>query len=230
MIDLNIKVINMQQNKVNRAYFIALVTSILIYILGIGTGLYIQKTNAAKTQQLVESLQRRVESAQLEYVYISTLGDRISCDSLSTLVDETTRDVRNIGSKLAELEKKNETGNSFDTLKRDYTILSSRGWILNTYVQERCQKNTTTILYFYSIPCSDCEKQGYILDDLAEHEFKDKFLVFVLDAQIEEPIVATLKTTFNIHSTPSIVVGNTTYVGLQTKDNLEKIISQELTS
>lgn len=218
----------MRQKLVNRAYLIALLMSIIIYSLGVGTGIYVQRTTTAKTEKLLEDLQSRVESAQLEYVYISTLGDSVNCDALSVLVDETTGEVRIIGKELTELESKGETGQKFSNLKKQYAILSTRGWILNSYVQDRCSKNATTVLYFYSVPCSECEQQGYILDGMVSGEFKNQLIIFVLDVNVDEPIVTTLKKTYNVKTTPALVVGNQTYLGLQTSDELRDIIIEEL--
>lgn len=212
-----------------KAYIFAAIMSIVLYSVGIFTGLYIQKSTISITEKRIETLQRRVESAQLEYVYISTLGDRINCDAISTLVDDTTKDVRNIGRELTNLENKEKIGDKFDTLKRDYAILSTRGWILNSYIEGRCNKNIVPLLYFYSIPCQECEQQGHILD-LLGNEFKDKLLVFVLDVNVEEPIVNTLEKSYNVKATPSIVIGNTTYQGLQTEDLLKGVILKQLSS
>ena len=113
-------------------------------------------------------------------------------------------------------------------LEKDYSLLSVRAWILNSYVTEKCVEDKVVILYFYSVPCSDCIKQGNILDDLREKKFKDRLRVFVLNYDSDEEIVKVLKKTYNITETPSIVIGNSTYVGLMERDKLSDIILKSL--
>lgn len=210
---------------IKHAYVIAAIMSLVLYFLGVLTGLFVERSVTKFAEERIEILQRRIENAQLEYVYINALGDKLPCNSLSILVEQTTKEVWDISRELVELENRGEKGEKFYNLKRDYSLLSVRAWILNTYVQERCKKDNIIILYFYSIPCSECVEQGYILDNLRENYFKDKMLVFVLDANIDEPIVQTLKKTYNVNTAPSIVIGNTTYSGLTEKEMLLDIIS-----
>jgi len=122
----------------------------------------------------------------------------------------------------------NENNPKFNELKRNYALLSIKAWILNNYVKERCKGNATVILYFYSVPCDECIQQGRILDKLREEKFNEKMLIFVLNADLDEPIVNTLKTAYSIKKTPSLVIGEKTYSGLIDEENLTGIIFEEL--
>jgi len=211
---------------VKKAYIVAAIMSILLYSLGILTGFFVQKSTVDYTEERIDSLQRRVENLQLEYVYLNTLGERLSCDSTSILVDDATKEVWSIGRELVSLDRSSQKTKKFESLKRDYSLLSVRAWILNTYLNDKCKKNTAIVLYFYSVPCDECIEQGHILDALRENYFKENLTIFVLDSNIDEAIVQTLKKTYNINKTPAIVIGNSTYLGLIEKDRLQETISR----
>jgi thiol-disulfide isomerase/thioredoxin len=115
-----------------------------------------------------------------------------------------------------------------DELAKDYSLLSVRAWILNSYVNEKCKENKVTLLYFYSVPCKSCIEQGKILDELREKTFQSKIRVFVLNINYNETIVQILKKTYNITETPSIVIGSSTYTGLTDKEKLSEIIEKHL--
>jgi len=222
-----------------RAYFAAALLSLFFYLVGVMSGLFIENTLLEYTEGKIDfiqrrienlpsdkdymSLQRRTENLQLEYAYLSMIGKNLSCNSLSALVDDTTKKVRELGRDIEKVK-----GKDFDSLRRDYALLSTKAWILNNYVKERCKRDMVVILYFYSVPCPDCIEQGHLLDNLTEEEFKDKLIIFVLNSDLDEPIVNLLKQSHNITETPSLVVGDRTYKGLISKDNLTRIISKEL--
>jgi len=207
---------------------IAGIISFVLYLSGIFTGLYLQKLTIEYTEEKVKDLQRRLENVQLEYMYLSTMGKEVSCDFLTLLVDETTKEVWDIGRELVNLENQRSESKQLSELEKDYSLLSVRAWILNSYVTEKCVEDKVVILYFYSVPCSDCIKQGNILDDLREKKFKDRLRVFVLNYDSDEEIVKVLKKTYNITETPSIVIGNSTYVGLIERDELSNITLKSL--
>jgi len=202
--------------------------SFILYFSGIFTGLYVQRLTIEYTEERVKALQRRLENVQLEYMYLSTMGKEVSCDFMTLLVDETTAEVWDIGREIVNLENQGSKSKRLSELEKDYSLLSVRAWILNSYVIERCVEDKVVVLYFYSVPCSECIKQGNILDDLRKEYFKDKLRVFVLNVDTDESIVQVLKKTYNITETPSIVVGDSTYVGLMERDKLSEIISNSL--
>lgn len=216
----------MKQSKI---YLIAALLSLVFYIIGVISGLFIEKSMTGYTEEKVMSLQRRVENIQLEYMYLSTMGNELNCDFLSVLLDDTTREFWNIRNDLVKLEDKKENliSERYLNLKRDYALLSTRAWILNSNVKEKCNEDVVVLLYFYSVPCQNCIRQGAILDEIRE-EFQNKMRVFVLDANLDEPIVQTLRKAYNINITPSLIIGNSTYYGLIEKEKLRTIISEEL--
>ena len=95
-------------------------------------------------------------------------------------------------------------------------------------MNEKCEENRAVILYFYSVPCPDCIEQGKVLDDLRDNYFVDMLRIFVLNTNSGEPIAQDLMKTYDIDQTPSIVVGNTTYVGFVRKEKLIDVINSTL--
>jgi thiol-disulfide isomerase/thioredoxin len=205
-----------------QVYLAAAGLSLLFYLIGVLSGLFIEKSSISYTEEQTSSLQRQMENMQLEYAYLSIIGQNISCDSLSLLVSETTSKARTLGQ---QLEKK---GQDDEENRREYAFLSTKAWILNSYMKEKCRNDVVVLLYFYSVPCDECIEQGHILDDLGARYFKDKLIVFVLNSDIDEPIVSTLKKTNKVSKTPAIVIGDQTYEGLVSEDRLKDIISGEL--
>ncbi len=212
--------------KVSRAvYLIAAVVSIALYASGLFTGLFIQKSATQLTEERLASIQTDLENTQLEYIYLNTLGQSIPCSSLASLMDESTEKVWSIGKNLTQLEKANSDTQKVEELTQNYYLLSVRAWILSSYVNEKCNQGRTVILYFYSVPCKYCEQQGAIFDQLKAEGLDSKLMVFVLNLYSNEPIVDVLSRTYNVTSTPSLVIGNHVYSGLVGRDTLKSMIS-----
>lgn len=207
-----------------KAYLFAAVLSIVLYALGIYTGIVLQRNTEAVLEKRLEKIEKSLESTQLEYLYINSLGDKISCDALKTMVDETNNNLWQIGRQLVEMESDAASERFFEA-KRQYSLLSVRAWILNNYLKDRCKGDDIIVLYFYSIPCEDCIAEGKILDELREGEYKDRMKVFVLDAGLNLDIINTLKKSYNVSTTPFIVVGNKTFAGFTSKEQLLKELS-----
>ncbi len=214
---------------IKKAYVLAAFLSLVLYSVGIFTGFMIQKSALKFTEKEVTSLQRRIENLQLEYVYLSTSNDKLNCKFLSALLDDTSKEMWFVRDELVKLESdpKNVDLNNYKELKRDYSLVSTRAWILNSVIKEKCDEGVAVVLYFYSIPCDKCLEQGNILDDLRS-DFGSKLRVFVLDMGIDEPIVKTLKSTYLITETPSMVIGNQTFQGFVDKNMLKDAIEYHL--
>ncbi|MEM5801178.1 MAG: hypothetical protein QW350_02260 [Candidatus Aenigmatarchaeota archaeon] len=207
-----------------KAYIFAAILSFVLYIFGIYTGIILQKNTENSIERKLDEIEKSIENTQLEYLYINSLGDKISCDALKTMVDETNKNLWIIGQELVKLES-DSNNNRFMDLKAQYSLLSVRAWILNNYLKSKCKDDNIILLYFYSIPCKDCEKQGKILDDIRENELQDKIKIFVLDAGLNLPIINTLKNNYNVTTTPFIIFENKTFVGLTEKDKILRELS-----
>ncbi|MFH1125644.1 MAG: hypothetical protein V1703_00830 [Candidatus Altiarchaeota archaeon] len=202
-------------------YLTAAFFSLLLYLLGVFSGLFIEKSMTDYTEARIYSLQRNLENLQLEYAYLSIIGKELTCEQLSSLVGASTQEVWKLGKELDENDPR------FEEIRRDYALLSTKAWILNSYVKDRCNSDAVVLLYFYSVPCEECIQQGYILDELRE-EYKNRLLVFVLNSDLDEPIVNTLKITYNIQKTPAIIIDEKTFTNLTGKPQLMEVINQKL--
>jgi hypothetical protein len=113
------------------------------------------------------------------------------------------------------------------TLKRYYFLLEIKDYILMNRISAKCKKNPVAILYFYSTDenCADCEKEGYVLDNLRQ-TYPD-LRVYSFDYNTDVSAVKTLISINKVKNTlPAIVTNNTTYYGFQTIEDLEKVMPE----
>ncbi len=206
-----------------KVYFIAGMISLIIYIAGIFTGFILQTEVFQKVERNIEEVKKDLESAQLEYMFLSFRA-RESCQILSSLTNELTSKLYSILNELIKLEGKN---GRFLELKNEYTMLAIRAWILKSNTKEVCKEDILPILYLYSIPCPECLEQGKILDE-AQVMYPNKISVFTIDAGVELPIVKTIVKSYNITKTPALIIEDEVYQGLVSKDEMKGIVCSRL--
>ena len=105
--------------------------------------------------------------------------------------------------------------------KREYILSEFQYWILAQQAKDVCQTDSESLLFFYTDDdaCPECGTQGYILTYL-KSLFQDKLLVFSFDVEFDEPMIDLLQQQYNITATPSVVVSDAVFSGLQTREML----------
>lgn len=214
------------KRSIRNLYIIAGAVSVLLYALGIVTGIYVQKSVPSSVESEINSIRKDVENAQQEYLLFSFRG-RESCPVLSSLSSDITSRLRGLAGELIRLESSGEQGLKFAELKKEYGALSIRAWILRSLINENCGEEIVPVLYYYSVPCAACLEQGRVLDDLREEGVLDRASVYVLDKDIDQPLVRTLVKSHGISEAPAMVIGDTVYREFMPAERLREIICEK---
>lgn len=212
-----------------KRYFIALVLTSLVFLLGLLVGYGVTGLRLNKVQEGERDLRFSYDSAQLQTLYISSLLREQNCPQLKTVLDTNINSIQRTADNLENYIKSTQfRSGDFDSLKREYILAQLRYWLLAQQFKEICDQDVVLILYFFSSsvaePCNDCGPQGTILSYL-KNIFQDKLLVFSMDKDFDqEPLIPILLNDYAITSAPSIVIDSEPYYGLQTKEQLLKSI------
>jgi glutaredoxin len=217
-----------------RLILIASITTIILYFLGILTGYYIQVKILSRTEEELRKIQeefydykRNLENVQLEQLYLATHQGELSCKILVSTINEMYNSLAYFWSKLPTklevYEKYAEIRPEYTKLKRDYTLLSIRTWLLSLDVKKKCGEQIIPALYFYSKDCDSCINQSYVLDELKKQN--PNFSAFIVDFNLDEPIVKIIKNVYNVTEVPSFIINDKLYSGYQSLERMKKIIS-----
>ncbi|MDI6825687.1 MAG: hypothetical protein QMD36_00610 [Candidatus Aenigmarchaeota archaeon] len=220
--------------KRKRLLIIASITTIILYFMGILTGHFIQVKVLSRTEEELKKIQeefydykRNLENIQLEQLYLTTHQGELSCKILVSTINEMQNSLAyfwsRLPTKLEVYEKYSEIQPEYVKLKRDYTLLSIRAWLLSSDVKKRCGEQIIPALYFYSKDCNSCINQSYVLDNLKKQN--PNFSAFIVDFNLDEPIVKIIKDVYNVTEVPSFIINDKLYSGYQSLDRMEKIIS-----
>lgn len=115
-------------------------------------------------------------------------------------------------------------------LKKFYSLLEIKDYLLMKKVDTRCDVNPISILYFYTNKdCDDCTKQGYVLTRLRNDHPELK--VYSFDYDLDLNAIKTLTSLYKIpKELPALVINEKTYTTFQSVEQIQKIIPELLKS
>lgn len=204
--------------------FIALLVTVGIFITVVLISRMITSQKLTNIRDAQDSIALDIMSSETEFSLLSEL----SCKNVST--NTLTQQLNEMAEKITYSE--NNIGKSEDLLKlkKYYTLLEIKDFILTQKIGERCGTKITSILYVYTTAanCSECTKQGYVLTALRE-KYPD-LRVYSFDYNVDLSALHALLSTYNVKDTalPAIIVGGNMHTGFQALEDIEKLIPAEV--
>ena len=221
----------------SRIILLVAVFSIVLYFSGVISGLYANKIlkeetkkdignlkyetkqNLESLQSYVDFLDTNLKDMQLEQVFLDTLSRKDMCNFSRISMNELVSHLRFYWSRLPyrieDYENNNKVTEEYTILKDQYAHLSIRTWILAKSEYDKCNMNIVHGLYFYSINCKDCVKQGEEIDRLSKKiaAARSDMIMFPIDFNSNQTIILNLKEFYGINSTPAIIINDKVFQG-----------------
>lgn len=198
-------------------YVAAFSMTVLIFGAGIIIGNTLSSAKLEKIDALQQDIAVRTLGSELQY---ALLAENPCVDIESSVL---SNELFEISSKLSFMEE--DLGTHHEqviNLKRYYSLLEIRHWLLLRKAQQTCDTHYDLILYFYSNDgdCSACKQQGYVLNTL--HRKYPAVSIYSFDINIKDPVLETMKKIHNVTAPPTIVVNGKVLEGLTDKAKMEK--------
>jgi hypothetical protein len=204
--------------------FVFLITS-GIFITAWYLSTYVNKQKIAEIRDIQDKVAIDILSSETQF----SLLEEMSCQDLTRSV--FSEEISSLASKISYSEQNVGAKDEVLMLKKQYTILQVKDFLLTKRIGERCGKPPVTILYFYGNKdsCSDCVKQGYVLD--AMHEQFPELRIYSFDYNLDLSTIRALRSIYKIDNTlPALVVGNKTMSGFKTVEELTALLPKDFTN
>jgi len=214
-----------QDKKIDwQKYLLVLFFTGLIFALGFLFANLISKRNLESLDSLQQNL--RVDILSLETQF--SILNQTPCENLneSTL----TQELYDIAQKLTSVGNNVGKDNPYYLqLKKYYSILEIKHWLLLQRAKKECGLPLTFIIYFYADKklCPTCDDQGYILTHL-RRKYPD-LRVYSFDFSLDLTALDALKSIYLIQpneTLPLMIVNKEAHSGFQSKDELEDVLSK----
>lgn len=205
------------------------IISLIITFLLIATVIYaINYLNNQRIQQLSE-LQNQLATDTLSVETQFALLEEAPCEDL-TEGNTLSQEVSNLGDRLAVAESQlGSTNEQVIQLKKQYTLLQIRDYLLTKRLTSTCGLDPTVVLYFYSNKpgaCTDCDRASYALSYL--HNANPKLRVYSFDYDLPLGALDTLKSVEKVQPKfPAFVIDGKRSYGFTTIDEFQTLFPKD---
>lgn len=189
---------------------------------------WLSNTFSDKKIQSLRDLESQISLNILSVETRFSLLQKTSCEHIVTSKDSTAgfnEDLNVLALKVKSLE--NQLGyfnQDVISLKKYYSLLQIKDFLLMKEYHDRCKQNTVSILYFHDVDCTECGKQSIILDKIVE-EYPE-IRVYYFDTTTNTPALDTLSSVYKVGSTPALVINDKLYSGYQDLAKIESYIPE----
>lgn len=206
------------------SYLVAFLITALIFATALYASNYFNDRRLAEIQATQDNISIDILSTQTQF---DLLAEHSCADIAENSV--LSNELQPLGSRLSYLEQQpNVNQDELTRLKRYYSLLEIKDYMLMQEVAAKCGLKPVVILYFYSNQgdCESCENQGYALTGLAQ---KYPFVrIYSFDYNLGLSALRTLTDINNVQGDelPALVIKNRVYYGLKTVEDIEKILPE----
>ncbi|MFA7000135.1 MAG: hypothetical protein WC241_03400 [Candidatus Paceibacterota bacterium] len=209
----------MNQHEPNdwKKYIIVLFITSTIFVAGLWIANYFNNKKIDQLKSIEDKISLDLMSSETQF----SLLQELSCKDVSSTV--LSSELNSLAEKISYSETNlgNNDGNVV-SLKRYYSLLEIKDYLLMKKITERCGQKSIFILYFYkNDKCDDCTKQGYVLTSLKE-KYPD-LRVYSFDYNLDLSAIRAMTSIYKVpDNLPAIVINGKVYSGFQSIEAIEK--------
>ena len=161
---------------------------------------------------------------------IETQFDLLAAHSCSDIAENTIlpSELSSLGNQLSYMESQGGNADEITRLKKLYSLLEIKDYLLMEQLAQRCNLKPVFILYFYSNKndcTTECENQGYVLTALSQDY--PQLRVYSFDYNLG---IGALQTLINIDNVqdhmPALVINGKVYYGYHSYSEIQQILPQ----
>jgi len=211
----------MHQHEPNdwKKYVIVLFITSTIFIGGLWASNYFNNKKLNQLKSIESTIYLDLMSSETQFdllqeISCKDISNTVLSSELNSLADKITYSENNIG-----VENVDVIG-----LKKSYSLLEIKDYLLMKKITERCGEKSIFILYFYKNDgCSDCTKQGYVLTSL--HQKYPNLRVYSFDYNLDLSAIKAMISIYKVpNEAPAIVINGKIYSGFKSAEDIEKLI------
>ena len=205
-----------------KKYVIALLITLTIFGSVVYISTLISDRRIAEVRAIQEKVTLDIASSETQF----NLLKELSCNDIDNSI--LSSELNSLAERLTILEGSRTRNNAeLLSLKRAYSLLQIKDYLLSKEISKKCGLRPVTILYFYSNEgdCPDCEKEGYVLTFL--RQAYPQLRIYSFDYNLDLSAVRTLSILFKVQPPlPALVIKDRAYSGFQSLEEVEKLLPE----
>src|SRR3989339_1094392 len=209
----------MHQHEPNdwKKYVIVLFITTTIFITGLWLSNYFNNKKIDQLKSIEDKISLDLMSSETQF----SLLQELSCKDVSTTV--LSSELNSLAEKISYSESNmGSTDDDVISLKKYYSLLEIKDYLLMKKITERCGQKSIFILYFYKNDnCDECTKQGYVLTSLREKY--PNLRVYSFDYNLDLSAIKAMISIYKVpDDLPAIVINGKVYNGFKSIEDIEK--------
>lgn len=196
---------------------------LIVFLFTVGLFLsagYISDYLSSKKVDQLKAIQDKISIDILSSETQFSLLSELSCKNISDSI--LSGELNDLGNKLEWGQQNLGMTDTVSYLKKYYSLLEIKDYLLTKQISTRCRTKAEFILYFYTTAenCSECEKEGLVLSTL-----RDKYpelRVYSFDYSIDLSAVKSMIQIYKIKDTalPALVIDDEVLTGFHSIEEL----------
>ncbi len=204
-----------------KKYVIAFVITSFLFLTAFYLSNFFSNKKIQEIRNIENSISIDILSSETQYDLLAEL----SCNNVDDSI--LSQELNDLAAKI-EYSEEQGIGSIEEraSLKKYYSLLQIKDFLLMKKAEDKCGFKTTSIVYFYSNKedCKDCEKQGYILTDIRQNY--PNVRVYAFDYNLDLSALKALITIYKVKEPerlPALIVNGKVYYGLQQFEDIQAI-------
>ncbi|MCU0660525.1 MAG: hypothetical protein MUD00_02860 [Candidatus Pacebacteria bacterium] len=203
-----------------KKYILVFFITLSLFLTAVYLSNFFHRSRAEEIKSIQSKIAIDILSSETQYALLEDL----SCKDVSNSM--LSQELNSLGDKIDYQESNSSAGNAADLvdLKRYYSLLEIKDYLLMQKVTERCGEKAFFILYFYTDKenCSECVKQGYVLTALREKY--PSLRVYSFDYSLDLSAVRALKSIYKIddRNLPALIINKEVVTGFKSVEDIEE--------
>ncbi|HAS85051.1 MAG TPA: hypothetical protein DCS23_03225 [Candidatus Yonathbacteria bacterium] len=207
-----------------KKYVFAFVITAVVFFSALLISNIFSQNRIAEVKSIEDKIAMDILSSETQFALLK----ESSCKSIDHGGTAFSEELGILAARLSYMEEKHgDNDEEVIGLKKYYSLLQIKDYLLVEQVRQKCGVKPLTIIYFYSNlgDCEDCKREGYVLNKLRD-EFPE-LRVYSFDYNLDLSAIKTMKSIHGIKNTlPALVIWDENYYGFKSAEDIENIIPQ----
>lgn len=201
-------------------YIVVFIITVALFISATALSSFLNNRKLADIKEIQDTIAIDIASNETQFQLLQELScNDLAADSLTDTLNETAE-------KITYSENNINGKDQLVQLKRYYSILQIKDYLLMQKIKARCGTDIIPVFYFYTTAenCSECVRQSLVLTKMREEY--PILRVYSFDYNLELSALQALIKVFNVEDTklPALVVNDKLYTGFKTQEEIEKLL------
>ncbi len=211
----------MQKQDIKR-YIVVFLITVALFVTTMALSSFLSGRKLENIKSIQDTVAIDIMSSETQFQLLQELSCKdVAANTLSDTLNE-------LADKIAYSEQNIRNKDQVTELKRYYSLLEIKDYLLMQKIKAKCGSTVVPIFYFYTTAenCSECIKQSAVLTEM-RREYPE-LRIYSFDYNLDLTALQSLIKIFKVEDTklPALVMNDKLYTGFNSQESIEKVVPE----